>query len=227
MRGTVGDVMTGGAASVPEGAGYRRIAQVMLEQGVGALPVTDAAGRVVGVVTEGDLPPREGAGAENGGRGCPPPAHAPHRGGGPADGGPGEGAAEIRAAELMTRPAATVEPSAPVAEAARIMERRGVERLPVVDARGVLLGTVDRRDLPGALPRADADIAREIGEEIAASLPNRSEVTVSVRDGAVELGGLVPDPGTAEALKRRSAGVEGMLSVSGDGLEWPVDGAPV
>lgn len=60
MRGTVGDVMTGGAASVPEGAGYRRIAQVMLEQGVGALPVTDAAGRVVGVVTEGDLPPREG-----------------------------------------------------------------------------------------------------------------------------------------------------------------------
>src|SRR5690606_42023755 len=65
MRGTVGDVMTGGAASVPEGAGYRRIAQVMLEQGVGAQPVTDTAGRVVGTVAEGDLPPREGAGAEH------------------------------------------------------------------------------------------------------------------------------------------------------------------
>jgi CBS domain-containing protein len=56
-------------------------------------------------------------------------------------------AAGATAAELMTTPAVTIGPDAGVAEAARLLHRRGIKRLPVVDPAGPLLGIVSRSDL--------------------------------------------------------------------------------
>ena len=47
----------------------------------------------------------------------------------------------------MKTPALTVEPSATVADAAKIMVERNVGRIPVKDAKGRLVGIVDREDI--------------------------------------------------------------------------------
>jgi CBS domain-containing protein len=65
------------------------------------------------------------------------------------------------AGEAMTAPALTIEPSQPVAEAARRMVDRGVNRLPVVED-GRLVGIVTRADLVRLFTRSDEEIARAI-----------------------------------------------------------------
>ena len=74
---------------------------------------------------------------------------------------------------------------------ARLMERRGVERLPVVDEEDRLIGIVTRRDLLRVFLRGDDEIRRQVSEEIVAGelgLPPGA-VGVSVRDGVVTLAG--------------------------------------
>lgn len=64
----------------------------------------------------------------------------------------------LRARDVMTSPAVTVRPDTPVVEAARIMARRRISGLPVVDEDGHLVGIVTEADLllkeagPGGLP---------------------------------------------------------------------------
>ena len=65
----------------------------------------------------------------------------------------------------MTSPALTIEADAPVSKAARLMSDRRVDGLPVV-AEGKLVGIVTRADLVRAFVRSDAEIAREIREEL-------------------------------------------------------------
>ena len=65
----------------------------------------------------------------------------------------------------MTAPAITIPPYESVSEAARIMCERRVNRLPVVkDER--LVGIVTRADLVRAFTRGDAEIEREIREDV-------------------------------------------------------------
>lgn len=71
--------------------------------------------------------------------------------------------AEARnAADLMTAPALTVGPETTLAEAARLMHRRRVKRLPVVDGEGRLIGIVGRADLLQPFLRSDESIAEEV-----------------------------------------------------------------
>ncbi|WP_306298018.1 CBS domain-containing protein [Streptomyces sp. 13-12-16] len=98
---------------------------------------------------------------------------------------------------LMTSPAITVHPEQRVADAARAMERRGVERLPVVDEEDRLIGIATNRDLLRVSLRTDEVIRRDVIVEVftcAMCLPPDA-VTASVRDGMVTLD---------ERLKHRS-----------------------
>ncbi|MEV4925363.1 CBS domain-containing protein [Streptomyces roseoverticillatus] len=99
------------------------------------------------------------------------------------------------AATLMTSPAMTVHPEQPAADAARIMERHHVNRLPVVDEEDRLIGIVTRGDLLRVFRRTDDAIRTDV---IGRALPppgGRSAVSVAVNDGMVLLDGLIP-PGT-------------------------------
>jgi CBS-domain-containing membrane protein len=91
----------------------------------------------------------------------------------------------------MTTSAITVGPDATVAEAARLLHRHGIKRMPVVDPAGPLLGIVSRADLLKVFLRSDADIAREIRQEVLARAMwvSPDTVTVEVRDGVVTLTG--------------------------------------
>jgi CBS domain-containing protein len=51
----VGNIMTTGAATVRPDASLAEAARIMVEHRISGLPVVDASGRLVGVITEGDF----------------------------------------------------------------------------------------------------------------------------------------------------------------------------
>ncbi len=66
----------------------------------------------------------------------------------------------------MTSPAVTVKGSRRVDVAASLMLDRSVNRLPVVDEQGLLVGIVTRADLVRAFVHTDDEIIREIRDEV-------------------------------------------------------------
>ncbi|MFF1511222.1 CBS domain-containing protein [Streptomyces sp. NPDC058326] len=122
---------------------------------------------------------------------------------------------EPTARDLMTAPAVTVHAEETVAEAARLMVRRGVERLPVVDEEERLVGMVTRRDLLRVFLRPDAEIRRRVREEVmpVALGPGADEVDVHVLDGVVTLHGRVRRQGHARTLVGLTEQVDGVVAV--------------
>ncbi|MFF8713232.1 CBS domain-containing protein [Streptomyces sp. NPDC015184] len=121
----------------------------------------------------------------------------------------------LTAQKLMTAPAVTVHAEEAVADAARLMVRRGVERLPVVDEEERLVGIVTRRDLLCVFLRPDAEIRRRIREEVLADAadPPEDAVDVHVLDGVVTLVGRVRRRSRAVLLLRLAERVEGVVAV--------------
>ncbi|MBR8741821.1 CBS domain-containing protein [Nocardiopsis sp. MG754419] len=217
---TVHDVMTTEVVSVGRDSSYRLIAEILLARHVSALPVTDGEGRVIGLVSEEDLLHKEEfSGGEYG-----PPMRARLRARLGSGGTARDKAAARNAGELMTSPAITIAPDASVARAARLMERHGVKRLPVVDGDGRLTGVVSRRDLLMVFLREDEDIAAEARDEITEALrPVRVHgPTVAVEDGVVSLSGVVERRSEAQVLVQRLRRVEGVVAVD-SALRWRVD----
>ncbi|MBN3932363.1 CBS domain-containing protein [Streptomyces verrucosisporus] len=209
----VRDLMTADVVSVREDARYREILDALDRNRVSALPVVDAEDRVVGVVSEADLLRAEG---HTGDRPrsplprLPRPPRPPDRTG--------------TARELMTAPAVTVGPDEPVAQAARLIEGRGVKRLPVVDGERRLLGIVSRRDLVRMHVRPDADIRADIVDGVLKHTlwVAPSQVDVHVGDGVAELRGQVDRRTTAAFAVRLTEQVPGVVRVV-DHLTWDED----
>ncbi len=116
----------------------------MLDNQISALPIVED-GRIVGIVSEGDLLRRAETGTE------PPPsrwlelvASADRLA---ADYTRSHGR---KAAEIMTRDVVTVADTTPIAEVAHILETRRIKRVPVT-REGRLVGIVSRRNLLQAL----------------------------------------------------------------------------
>lgn len=127
---------------------------MMQDWKVSALPVLEGEGRVVGVVSEADLLPKEEF------RDSDPdqvhPAAPPAR--------PGEGRRRDRRG-ADDSPALTVHADATLAQAARTMAHAKVKRLPVVDDVGMLQGVVGRAHLLKVFLLDDEDIAEEVRRE--------------------------------------------------------------
>ncbi|MEV6294925.1 CBS domain-containing protein [Streptomyces sp. NPDC051896] len=204
MTGTpsvVNDVMTRRVVALRTGAAFKDIVRTMQEWRVSALPVLDDGGRVVGVVSEADLLPKEELSERDlsryGQARCPADVHK---------------ADAVTAAELMTTPAITVAPDSTLAHAARVMARSRVKRLPVVCRNGTLKGIVSRSDLLKIFLRDDADIAEDVRREVVIRIfgTHAQGVRVEVQDGVVTLTGRIREPALiplATHLARTVAGV--------------------
>ncbi|MFF6793647.1 CBS domain-containing protein [Streptomyces filamentosus] len=134
----------------------------------------------------------------------------------------------LTARDVMSAPAVTVHAEEAAADAARLMVRRGVERLPVVDEEERLVGIVTRRDLLRVFLRPDPEIGRRVREEVLADalgLPTDA-VDVHVLDGVVTLDGRVRLRSEAVMLRRLAERVEGVVAVV-DRLSAPDDGTRV
>ena len=191
------------------------VARLLTSQRISGVPVCDADGAVLGVVTEADILRKE-------------QGYAPEPGGllgwlfEKAD---AEGARMLArtAAEAMTSPALTIAPDASVFDAARVMTTRGINRLPVV-SEGRLVGIVSRADLVRAFHRTDDEIERELNDDVLLHTlwvsPN--DVHVAVHDGVVELVGVLENRTQAELVSAYARRVPGVVDVDTE-LTWRID----
>ncbi len=130
---------------------------------------------------------------------------------------------------MMSSPAVTVYAEQTVAEAARVMARRGCERLPVIDDEERLVGVVTRRDLLGFFLRPDAEVVMRIRDGILGEIlrVQADAVQVHVLDGVVVLTGSLPQQSLiriALALTSRTEGVVAVvnrISVETEGTHSP------
>lgn len=204
----VRDVMTKDVVSVRTYASFRAIASTMTSRGFGALPVVDGQGHPVGMVSRTDLL-----------------AKRAHLGHGPlgtlwedvTSRGRRTSAASrgSTAGGLMSHRAVTVVPDDTVFRAAYLMRRHDISHLPVVDARGVMIGIVARGDLLGEFARDDEAIRMDVlAEVIEPWLQDPDAVRASVADGVVTLEGEVPDAVTAADLVAHTRTVPGVVEVA-------------
>ncbi|MBI5444798.1 MAG: CBS domain-containing protein [Deltaproteobacteria bacterium] len=142
----VNEVMTRDVATVDRGAPAAEVAERMAERCVSGLPVLDTDGRVAGVVSERDLLPRVGASR--------PSAMALVAAGLKEGGTLRIALSGPRAEDLMSAPPLTIRDDASVQEALALLLGRGINRLPVVDGEGRLVGIVTRADVM-VEPRGD------------------------------------------------------------------------
>jgi predicted transcriptional regulator len=115
----------------------------------------------------------------------------------------------------MTSPAISIQPDAPLAVAARIMQARRVRRLPVVGPGGMLLGIVSRTDLLSVFDRPDPHIRDEVIRDVLAGEFgfDAAEFEVSVVSGIVTIAGPVALLETALSLLARIRHTEGVVAV--------------
>jgi CBS-domain-containing membrane protein len=184
---TVRDVMTTDVVTVDRITPYKEIARLLAEHKISAVPVLTMGRHVAGVVSEADLLAEEDQAARKARAGKA--NHLPWRGQGRQHPG-------LTAEQLMTSPAVTINPDAPIPRTASLMHSHHVKRLPVVDPQGKLLGIVSRRDLLTVFLRPDAQIAAEVRELLAEILfADPASVSVTVHEGVVVLTG---QPAAAE-----------------------------
>ena len=177
---TVRDVMTTDVVTVDRITPFKEIAQLLAKHKISAVPVLIMGRHVAGVVSEADLLAAEDQAARQArdkAAGLWPwarrrAARHPKR----------------TAEELMTRPAITIHPDAPIPRAAAMMRNHHVKRLPVVDPDGKLIGVVARRDLLSVFLRPDAQIEAEVRELLSEILfVDPQTVRVAVHGGVVTL----------------------------------------
>jgi CBS-domain-containing membrane protein len=206
--------MTTRVISVRKDASFKDMAAMLRSSRISAFPVIDDAGRVIGVVSAGDLLVKEAVLAG----GTSVLAALRHI-------REDDKAAGVTAADLMTAPAVTIGPDASVADAARLMYDRRVKRLPVVTAAGRLMGIVSRVDVLAVFNRPDSEIRSEVVNEvlpgILAGNPTGFEVTVA--DGIVTISGSLASGQVGHMILDAVRHVQGVVAVR-DRFSYAADG---
>jgi CBS domain-containing protein len=208
----VADAMSVDVVTVSPETPLKDAAALLARHGISGLPVVEGEA-VVGVVSEADVVIRSTGRRES--RGLLGALF-----GGDRD---DENLAGATVKDAMSSPAVTIAPGRQVAEAARVMVERRVNRLPVVDD-SQLVGIVTRADLVRAFVRPDEELEREIRKDVAetALWIDSGKLHVTVDRGVVQLGGEVQRRADAELLERFTAAVPGVVSVKAE-LRWLFD----
>jgi CBS domain-containing protein len=124
-RMLVKDVMSSPVVTLDKDATSNKVADLMDENELGCVIVTNKKGQPVGIITERDLVIRVLT------KNLKPDA--------------------VKAKEIMTSPLVTIEPEATISEAARRMSRLNIRRLGVI-YKGNLVGVVSSKDILGVMP---------------------------------------------------------------------------
>jgi CBS-domain-containing membrane protein len=214
------DVMTHDVVTVHTDATVKEIAEILLAKGISGVPVVDAAGALVGIVSEGDLLHRVENDTERR-RSWWLELFADR-----------ERMAQDfiksharKAGDVMTRHVVTVKPHTPLGEVSSLLEKHKIKRVPVVDG-GKVVGIVSRANLLKALVRVGEGATGQVGvtdtslrESVLAQLQatawaDASQVNVNVTDGNVELWGMVKSEAEKDAIRVAAELTPGVRAVS-------------
>jgi CBS domain-containing protein len=216
-------VMTRPVITVTPDTTIVEAATVMLQRHVSGLPVVDASGKLVGVVSEGDFIRRAEIGtARKRGRWLRFVL------------GPGKSASDFvhehgrKVLEVMSTSPLTITEDTALAEIVALMEKNHVKRLPVMRGHHIV-GIVSRANLLQAV----ASLARQIPDPTADDDHIRNRVIdalekndwcpfglgVIVKDGIVHLSGVITEEGSRQAAVVAAENVQGVHKVH-DHLCW-------
>ncbi len=199
----VRDVMTHEVVTVGSATSVKDAAELMVAGGFAALPVVDDRGRVVGIVAEADVL-RDRLPED-------PLLHVRRAGLG------GGTAPPTLVAAVMTREVRSVEPTADLADVARLIVDESLRSVPVIEDQ-TLVGILSRRDVLRALVRSDESIRSDVVELIERYTGEVGCWDVDVTDGAATIRRTrgVPDGGPVveeRALRTLALTVGGIVAV--------------
>ena len=203
------DVMSTPVISVTEDASVADVARLLLRHGISGAPVLDADGRLIGIVSEGDLVRRVESGTER------EPSWWLRVFGDTED-----HVREYvkthgrRVTDVMSRNVTTVSEDTGLAEIAELLERNRIKRVPVMRGTEVV-GVVSRANLLQALASMPAQVSQAVADAAPSdrSLKERIEgemrragldtsfVNVVVADGVAWLWGAVRSEAPLEAAR--------------------------
>jgi CBS domain-containing protein len=213
----VRDVMVTPVITIEPSATVQQVASLFLQKQISAAPVLDGNGKLVGIVSEGDLLHRVEAGTER------------HRSWWlraliDSD----TLAAEYvkshghKISDIMTRDVITTSPQAPLHEVAALLEKNAIRRLPVLE-NGQLVGIVSRANLLQAVASARQllDVTpsdKAIRDRILSSLKKEAWahtnlLNVTVSNGIVDLWGLAESNAERKAIKVVAESTPGVAAV--------------
>jgi CBS domain-containing protein len=211
---TVRDVMSSPVVHVPPNAPLKAVAELLLSERVSAVPVVNASGHLVGIISEEDLLAKQidlAAGAHTP---WPATGHFAHE--------LRRRHAALTAEELMSTPVVCAHPDTTLRQAARTMCLRHLKRMPVVDGSS-LVGIVSRSDLLRVYLVPDEHL-RRIAEHVlrgALALDNAG-VSVSVRDGVVTVDGEMSTHSEADLIVRLLRRLDGVVGVE-ERVRWRIE----
>jgi CBS domain-containing protein len=134
------NVMTSDPVCASPGATLDQIAQLMVENNCGEIPIVDTADQPIGVVTDRDIVCRVVA------RGMNPGAHT--------------------AESCMSTSVVTVRADSSLDEVVSVMENHQIRRVPVVDADGRCAGIIAQADIAAVgPPDATAELLWELSRD--------------------------------------------------------------
>ena len=201
--------MTAQAVTVESSATYREVVDCLAKAELHAVPVVDARGKLVGIISEADVVRRGGHA-----RALGVIADNLHRRSSAWIGK----AATTTARAMMTRTVRTVAPDDELSFAAACMLKHHHHLLPVVDDRRYVVGVVTRSDVLHRFEADDAYVAAEIIEVLknARRAPEGLDIRVSVLGGIVNVRGTTERDEDIDIVKHVIARVPGVLAIRSD-----------
>ncbi|MGZ8562657.1 MAG: CBS domain-containing protein [Candidatus Limnocylindria bacterium] len=213
----VRDVMTHQVITARPEMTLRDLALLLSEHRISGMPVVDASGSILGIVSEADILVKERGNAPSHGSGlswlfgerAAPDELRQH--------------AATTVGQAMTRPAICIDHDRPLREAAALMLDRSINRLPVTE-NGLLVGILTRADLVRAYLRRDDEARDAIRDQVLRKTMwlNPDDMRVEVHEGIARLAGTVDRRSTAAIIERLVWLVDGVDQVESD-LGWELD----
>jgi len=213
------DVMVSPVVTVGENATVQEVAKLLIDRRISAVPVVNAAGKIVGIVTESDLMRRAEIGTERhyswwlsmlaDARTLASDYVKSH-------------ANSVK--DIMTQAVKTAAPDTPLHEIAELFEKNHIKRVPVVNRKGELVGIVSRSNIIQAVasvrPRLeislpDAAIRSRLLDELQKQPWTQShKLNITVTNGVVELWGLVENERERDAIRVAAEATPGVSAVN-------------
>jgi CBS domain-containing protein len=222
------DVMVTKVITVGPDACVEDVAHLLLTNRISAVPVVGSDGRLLGIVSEGDLMRRAEAGT--GRRRSWWLAALTGR-----DAFAAEFVKEHsrKVIDVMTRHVITARPDTPLRDIADLLETNGIKRVPIVE-NGRVVGIVSRANLLQALAslrrqiEASTPSDTEIRNDVLARLraepwSHPSLINVIVRDGTVDLWGIVDSPAEKNAVRVAAEVASGVRTVNDNLIIRPAE----